>query len=132
MAYQTFASVGLAATHFYLISTAQTTFEVLRPKKLMRRIEYEREQGRFMDIASKRKDDGGFCGMIAAMLVAYCGCIFVCYYPFSEGFFRNWYGFITAESLEREEYFETGPVVFVQSAVEEKENKEAKGSALLP
>lgn len=125
MLYQTFAAVGLAATHFYLISTAQTTFEFLRPRKLMRRIAFEREQGRFLDIASKRKDDGGFAGMITEILVTYCGCLFECYYPFSEGFFRNWYGFITGESLERSEYLETGAVVLVKSA--ESENKESKG-----
>ncbi len=114
MCYQTFAAVSLSVMHGYFISTAQTTFEFIRSSKLQRRIEYEREQGRFMDIASRRKSGGGFCGMVASILVEYGGGVFKCYYPFSEGIVRNWYGFITGQSLMREEYFEVGEVLLVQ------------------
>ena len=123
MLFQSFSAGSLALFHGYLISTAQTTFECIKPKKLQRRIEYEREKGRFMDIASKRKSGGGICGFVTSVMVELGGGIFTCFYPFSEGIIRNWYGFVTAECLERKEYFETGPVVLVNPPVEPQETQ---------
>jgi len=131
MLFQTFAATSLAVMHGYLISTAQTTFEFMKQGKLSRVIEYERGRGRFLDIASKRKSGGGFCGMIASVLVAYGGGIFTCWYPFSEGLFRNWCGFITAESLERDEYFEIGEVVFVHPTKEEKVEEQTASTTMV-
>ena len=113
MLFQTFVAVSLGGFHGYLISTAQTTFEFAKIAKLQRRIEYERERGRFMDIAAKRKRGTGFCGTVTSAMVRYGGGMCTCYYPFSEGIIRNWHGFLTGECLERKEYFETEPVVLV-------------------
>ena len=101
---QVFVAASLCVMHGYLICTAQTTFEVLKPQKLRQRIEYEHERGRFMDIESKRKSGEGICGTITSKLVQYGGRMLTCYYPFSEGVIRNWRGFVTAECLERKEF----------------------------
>ena len=133
MLYQAFMASSLVGFHTYLVMTQQTTFELLKPKKLKARLKYEYEQNKSspslsnvsftnIDISGdstttkpKRKKRG-IPGPIE-LTKKFCkglGC-FQFDYPFSQGLCSNLYQFCTAECLERPEYFKTHPVKLIKS-----------------
>lgn len=130
MSLQVFIGVSMCAMHGYLISTAQTTYEVLQPDKLRKRIAYEQDQrGRFMKIPLTRRSGNGFCGRCTTMLVKWGSGLFACYYPFSDGFIGNWYAFVIGTSLDRKEYFEVEPVVMAHLQSPKMDTSQASLSA---
>mmetsp|Transcript_73170 Transcript_73170/g.65862 ORF Transcript_73170/g.65862 Transcript_73170/m.65862 type:complete len:466 (-) Transcript_73170:389-1786(-) len=134
MLYQAFMASSLVSFHTYLVCTQQTTFEFLKPKKLKERLSYENQQQSSSSLSSsysvdilgdpkpKRKKRGipGPMELMKKMCIGMGFCL--CDYPFSQGFFRNWYGFVTAECLERPDYFKIQPVKLVKSEPKPDEN----------
>ena len=117
MFYQIFMAVSLVGFHTYLVLTQQTTYEFLKPRKLKERLNYEQQNMSTMSVdilgdpKSKKKRKKGIPGPFELMqkMCIGMGCC-ICDYPFSQGLFWNCYGFVTAECLERPEYFKTQPV----------------------
>ena len=134
MIYQAFMAVSLCWFHTYLICTQQTTFEFIKPKKLYQRLQFEIENKTDalgdMKVTLKKKENKtggkkrGIPGPMELMKKYVNGmgcCLFD--YPFSEGFIRNWWGFVTAECLERKEFFVIKPVKLIKTPKVVEEDK---------
>ena len=139
MLYQAFMATSLVSFHTYLVCTQQTTFEFLKPKKLKARLQYEHDQQQknggnssfsvsiLIDSKPKMKKKKGIPGpaeLMKKMCIGLGWCL--CDYPFSQGLVRNWYGFITAECLERADYFKTTPVKLIRSKPKPEEKNDDK------
>ena len=105
MFFQTMMATSLVTFHTYLVCTQQTTFEFLRPNKLKQTL--QSGEG----IGSTKKNDALLRKLCVGMGIC------VCDYPFSQGLLLNLYGFLSAECLERPEYFNAVPVIVVEEPI---------------